>query len=400
MRRADRLFQLVQILRRGRVTTAARLAAEIEVSERTIYRDIADLIGSGVPIEGEAGVGYVLPASFDLPPLMFDRGEVEALAIGARLVAAWTDEELARSARSALVKVEQVLPSALRSTLGTSRVFVPEHVRTSASHAALPAIRNALAERRVLAFGYTGERGERTRRRVEPLGLFHWGKVWTLVAWCRARDDFRSFRVDRIAGARSLGERFGERAGRTLEDYLARVVAETGEREPGDSERATPRRGKLPKLGLDDEERAALREASLSARDLARTNAEELHRRVHGAIPSRRCEELVALARFQQLGSIGERMARDLVQLGFRRVEDLAGADPRALFTRLEQLTREKQDPCVEDALRCAVEQANDPNLPAPLRDWWRWTSVRGAPPGTRPPMRSARERSPATRRR
>lgn len=401
MRRADRLFQLVQILRRGRVTTAARLAQEIEVSERTIYRDIADLIANGMPIEGEAGVGYVLPASLDLPPLMFDRGEVEALAIGARLVAAWTDEELARSAKSALVKVEQVLPSALRSTLGGSRVFVPEHVRAAASHAALPAIREALASRRVLAFAYASERGEHTRRNVEPLGLFHWGRVWTLVALCRTRDDFRSFRVDRMEGAKALDERFEERAGRSLEDYLARVVAEgASESAPSDASDAQPARNarahakpvparpvKLPKLDLDAEERTALREASLTARDLATTSADELHRRVHGALPSRRCAELTALAQFQQLGSIGLESARDLVKLGFRRVEELAGHDARELFTKLERLTRGKQDPCVEDAFRCAIEQANDPQLPSELRDWWHWTHVRGAPPGTRPPL-------------
>src|SRR5262245_34831675 len=109
MRRADRLFQIVQLLRRGRVVTAADLARELEVSPRTVYRDVGDLIGSGIPIEGEAGVGYCLPPDFDLPPLMFDEDEIGALLLGARMVQAWGDAALARAARQVLAKVESVL---------------------------------------------------------------------------------------------------------------------------------------------------------------------------------------------------------------------------------------------------------------------------------------------------
>ncbi len=434
MRRADRLFQLVQILRRGRVTTAARIAAEIEVSERTVYRDIADLMANGIPIEGEAGVGYVLPAAFDLPPLMFDRFEIEALVVGARLVTTWTDSELARAARSALGKVEQVLPEPLKARLGTTRVFAPDAAVSKDAHAALPAIRAALEEQRVLAFEYESATRELTQRRVRPLGLFFWGKVWTLAAWCELREDFRSFRIDRMQHARSLEERFTDAPGRTLEDFLARVVAESARedelgpakreralREPASSKRATPvstrerarralpmdasaisaaRRSssttkrpapaKPPKLDLDDDERAALRSAGITLIELADLGADALHHRVHGAIPPARCAEIAALADFQRLGSIGLEMARDFVQLGFRRVGDLVGEQPVELYERLQRLTRSKQDPCVEDALRCAIAQAEEPSLPSELRDWWHWTSVRGQPSTARPQRASA----------
>src|SRR5437899_1479879 len=110
MRRADRLFQIVQRLRRRGVTTAAQLAQALEVSERTVYRDVRDLQLSGVPILGEAGVGYALPRGFDLPPLMFTEEELEALVVGARMVQAWGDQKLARAAEDALSKIETVVP--------------------------------------------------------------------------------------------------------------------------------------------------------------------------------------------------------------------------------------------------------------------------------------------------
>src|SRR3954470_804297 len=125
MRRADRLFQIIQLLRRRNVATAGWLAGELEVSERTVYRDIRDLVMSGVPIEGEAGVGYVLRRGFDLPPLMFTDAEIEAMVLGARVVTSWGDAGLARAAGDALARVEQALPDRLRSRLGGARVVAP-----------------------------------------------------------------------------------------------------------------------------------------------------------------------------------------------------------------------------------------------------------------------------------
>ncbi|WP_136636334.1 helix-turn-helix transcriptional regulator [Pseudooceanicola onchidii] len=200
MRRADRLFQIVQYLRGGRLTTAAQLAEKLEVSERTIYRDIADLIGSGVPVEGEAGVGYVMRAGYDLPPLMFTQEEIVALVAGARLIRAWGGMEMASAAEEALVKINAVLPDAARAQSDRVQIHamhfgeMSEEVRKR-----LDRIEAAINGRVTLQVAYAAEDGSRSRRDLRPLGLFFWGKVWTLVAWCELRGDFRNFRVDRMA---------------------------------------------------------------------------------------------------------------------------------------------------------------------------------------------------------
>jgi predicted DNA-binding transcriptional regulator YafY len=229
MRRADRLFQIVQMLRARRVTTAQHLADALEVSERTIYRDVRDLMVSGVPIEGEAGVGYALPRSFDLPPLMFGKQEIEALVLGARLVKSWSDAELAEAAGSALVKIEAVLPERLRSKLEEITLFAPNYRGEPRAFAAnLPALRGAILERRKVRFAYTRADEQRSERTVRPVGLFFWGYNWTLTAWCELRDDFRSFRVDRIAGLALRDETFEPEPGKTLADYLERMTGDVG----------------------------------------------------------------------------------------------------------------------------------------------------------------------------
>lgn len=225
MRRADRLFRLVQLLRGGRLTTARRLAERLEVSERTVYRDIRDLLLSGVPIEGEAGVGYVLRAGFDLPPLMFSRAEIEAVVLGVRMVRAWGGARTADAADEALRKIEAVLPPALRARTGETRLFAPSGAITPAQRCDFDLLNGAVAAGRRVGFAYRDANGSESQRRVEPLGLFYWGGVWTLAAWCMLREDFRSFRLDRMAGI-ELAEPFPAVAGRTLADCLARVTAE------------------------------------------------------------------------------------------------------------------------------------------------------------------------------
>lgn len=219
MRRADRLFQIVQVLRGGRLVTARRLAQRLDVSERTIYRDVRDLSLSGVPIEGEAGVGYVL-RGFDVPPLMFTSEEIEALVLGARMVEAYGGERLAQSARDALSKIEAAVPAGLKEQLLRTRLFAPA---LHESPGTMDDVRVAIHERRKIECGYKREDGESSLRVLQPLALYFWGRVWTVAAWCELRRDFRSFRLDRMSSLRVLEERFEERPGHSLADFLKAV---------------------------------------------------------------------------------------------------------------------------------------------------------------------------------
>jgi predicted DNA-binding transcriptional regulator YafY len=219
MRRADRLFQIIQILRRGRLTTARALADELEVSSRTIYRDVADLIGSGVPVEGAAGAGYLLREGYDLPPLMFSPTELEALVLGARIVASWADAELGRAAQDVLAKVEAVLPEPFRTRLDKMPLLAPDDHAEVPRKVDLAALRRTIRERRKIDLDYRDAAGQMTLRRVRPLGLFFYGPVWLLAAWCELRGDFRMFRVDRMAEAAFLDATFEPTPGRTLEDF-------------------------------------------------------------------------------------------------------------------------------------------------------------------------------------
>ena len=198
MRRADRLFQIIQYLRNRRLTTAKWLAEKLEVSERTIYRDIQDLMLSGVPIEGEAGVGYVLRHGFDIPPIMFTKAEIEALVIAARLVKTWAGSKLSRSADSALDKIEAVLPDNLKQELAKPRLYTPQVLTNDATAALMDELREAVNAKQIIRINYLSLKEETTQRELRPLGLFFWGKIWTLAAWCELRQGYRSFRVDRI----------------------------------------------------------------------------------------------------------------------------------------------------------------------------------------------------------
>lgn len=219
MRRADRLFQIVQYLRGGRLVTAAQLAGSLEVSERTVYRDIADLQACGVPIDGEAGVGYVLRAGFDLPPLMFTRDEIAAIVAGARFVRAFGGAAMARAAEEALVKIEAVLPDAERHRAGQVEIHAMGSEMTRAVRTRIDEIDAAVEGRRRLRMAYQDAEARPTERTVRPLGLWFWGKVWTLVAWCELRDDFRMFRVDRIERLVDLEDTFRPERGKTLADF-------------------------------------------------------------------------------------------------------------------------------------------------------------------------------------
>ncbi len=219
MRRADRLFEIVQLMQSRRFMTAERLAEALEVSPRTIYRDIRDLMATGVPIDGEAGVGYTLHRKFDLPPLMFDSEEIQALVLGARIVQSWADADLAAAAKRALIKIEAVLPEPLRPQISEAALFAPKLPDRNPAADNLRLLRGAIDRSAKVRFGYTRLDGEGSARTVRPLGLFFWGTVWSLAAWCEMREDFRNFRVDRMEGISALGA-FEPEAGRGLEDYL------------------------------------------------------------------------------------------------------------------------------------------------------------------------------------
>lgn len=221
MRRADRLFQIVQILRRGKVITAAQIADELEVSERTVYRDLSDLSARGVPLRAEAGVGYALEKGFDIPPLMFTGQELEAIVIAARILESWADSETRKQVRAALEKIEQALPKTLREKPSRVRVFAPDFMTVADIWQALPALRSAINEQRKCHFHYRDEQGRESERTIRPLAVYFWGKVWTCVGWCEMRGDFRHFRLDRMREFLTLAERFQDEPGKTLQDFEA-----------------------------------------------------------------------------------------------------------------------------------------------------------------------------------
>ncbi len=226
MRRADRLFLIIHALRGRRTALQARsLARTLGVSLRTVYRDVADLQLSGVPIEGEAGVGYVLRKGSDIPPLMFSAAELEALVVGTRFVRAFAGTRMGEGAQTALLKIEAVLPAELRARAVQTRIFAPvwRDRHQSDFAAMIDRLHAAIGCRQVLRLDYRDEAGRCSAREVEPLCLAFWGGAWTLGAWCRLRGAFRSFRPDRIEASEPSGEHFLDTGERNLAAYL-RVV--------------------------------------------------------------------------------------------------------------------------------------------------------------------------------
>ncbi len=226
MRRADRLFDIVQALRGRRLTTARFLAERLGVSERTIYRDIQDLSISGVPIQGEAGVGYQLAKNFDLPPIMFEQAEIEALLVGARMVSAWGGTRLANGAERAMGKIAAVLPASKRAALDTTQIFVPNFQINKQLAATFDSLHEAVNAKRIVTFAYEDEAKRGSQRRVRPLSLHFWGERWTLAAWCETRRDFRSFRLDRLTHLNIEHTTFRDEPGRTLADFLRMMARE------------------------------------------------------------------------------------------------------------------------------------------------------------------------------
>ena len=229
MRRADRLFLIIHALRGRRSALPARSLAEtLGVSLRTVYRDVVDLQASGVPIEGEAGVGYVLRKGSDIPPLMFNAEELEALVVGTRFVRAFGGKRLGLGASAALLKIEAVLPPELRERSRRTRIFAPELDSRIEASGLIARLHAAIDNHEVLRLEYRDHSSDASLREVEPLCLAFWGGSWTLGGWCRLRNDFRNFRPDRIVALTTTGEVFAETESRGLESYL-QAVGKRGE---------------------------------------------------------------------------------------------------------------------------------------------------------------------------
>ena len=234
MRRADRLFQIITILRargeRRRPTRAQDIAETLEVSVRTVYRDIADLIGSGVPIDGEAGVGYLLRGGYDLPPLMFSIDEIEAIILGSKIVSSWGDPELGKAAASVLEKVEAILPPEKRRAFDETALVAPKNHHQVPVTIDIAALRRAIRSRQKITFAYVNEAQIPSKRTVRPLALAFYGPVWILVAWCELRANFRAFRIDRMQDTVFGSEPFVIEPGKGLSDYLDGLPASRGAR--------------------------------------------------------------------------------------------------------------------------------------------------------------------------
>lgn len=222
MRRTDRLFDLIQILRDGRLHTARDMAEQLEVSTRTLWRDMATLIASGLPVEGERGVGYILREPITLPPLTLTDEETEALAVAMRLLAVGADPSLAGAAASLAAKISAVLPESRRAHADPPVwIFPGEEALAAAAH--LPILRRAIRLHEVVDIAYVDESGRESRRAVRPLVLEFWGRVWTLAAWCEGRSDFRSFRVDRMSDVVLTGRIALPEVGRDLAAWRAKI---------------------------------------------------------------------------------------------------------------------------------------------------------------------------------
>lgn len=228
MRRTDRLFDLILNLRDGRLHRAQDLAEALGVSVRTIYRDIETLQLSGVPVEGERGLGYMMTAPITLPPLNLTLVELEALHLGMAVVGEAADEELQNAAASLSAKIDGVLPED-RSTPPTGWGFAVYPFADAANgFRFMPQIRHAIRARQKLQISYAKPGGPTEDRVIRPLQMEYWGRVWTTTCWCELRGDFRSFRIDRMRAVKPLAELFVEEQGKSLADYIALEAQKAG----------------------------------------------------------------------------------------------------------------------------------------------------------------------------
>ena len=239
MRRADRLFQVIQILRRSkRPVTAAALAAELETSKRSVYRDIAALIGQRVPIRGEAGLGYVLEKGFDLPPLMLTSDEVEAAVLGAQWVAGHGDAVLARAARDLIAKIAVTVPDNLQPLIVDAAARTPPGWKIPPDGLDVAQARAWIRSGRKVALRYHDGEDRTTDRMIWPVAIGYHDAARMLIGWCELRKDFRSFRIDRVLSASFLDERYPARHSALRAKWLASLPRE----EAGEAPLVRPRK--------------------------------------------------------------------------------------------------------------------------------------------------------------
>ncbi|AOF88316.1 YafY family protein [Sinorhizobium sp. RAC02] len=229
MRRADRLFDIIQALRgTSQPTTAAALAERLEVTTRTIYRDIATLQARRIPIEGAPGLGYLLRRGFDLPPLMFTVEEVEAITLGAHLVHRIRDRKLQDAAESVLSKLQHTIPGDLRSYLLSPRFFVSEGDTVRPEGIELLDVRNAIRDCRKIRITYRDEQNRRTQRTIWPVATVYYVDVTLIAAWCELRGDYRHFRADRIVKSAVLDTHFSAGSGQLMAKWMTKRTTPEG----------------------------------------------------------------------------------------------------------------------------------------------------------------------------
>lgn len=224
MQKAERLNDIVQHLRRmHQAVTAQTLADVFEVSVRTIYRDIQSLIDSGVPILGEAGIGYVIDKKYHIPPIMFDVDELEAIALGIGMVQNWTDEKFAAKAKSAYRKIQATLPAPLIDEIHQISTFsAPSHYKIP-WQVSFSEVRECIRQKRKVQFSYLDLSERMTIRTLRPLALISFSPVWLLAGWCELRSGFRNFRLDRISEFVVLDSLFANEKDKNLAAYLAQI---------------------------------------------------------------------------------------------------------------------------------------------------------------------------------
>lgn len=222
MRRADRLIRIVHFLRgRRRAVTAQRISEEFEICTRTVYRDIQDLMNTGAPISGEAGVGYVIDKQYYLPPVTFDSEELEAIGLGISMVRQWTDERFAGKADSAFGKIQAVLPASLQGELEQITTYSMPNRSELPWTVSFSDLRECIRVRRKIRIRYTDGLNRDTLRTLRPLALIFCSPVWLLATWCEERKDFRNFRLDRIQAAEYCEDVFEDEADKNLMAYKA-----------------------------------------------------------------------------------------------------------------------------------------------------------------------------------